>query len=318
MNRIVFFFLSMIFLSSCDDGKIEVASFDFTATNLKSCNEGIPGSFFLYTIKDKRAMIIKISETNFENQISNIIPPLTIDGTNKVTYREYAGNISNDNICGFPTNVSVALEKEWRGVGGTIKIETAISKSENVAAGSSSYDSYNHTITLINPSFDNGTGGQQKSDIIFLGAYTKPNLNKLVDFTADLILKKCPTSNNYFKISNNQSLVLNVDNTIFDTSILDTPKTRIIDGTNNKFTFWVHNSPQSISSFCGAFPPASTSILENWSARNAGTIEVVTTTVPGSNPVRFKHTVKLLNVVVEKSPLFFILGTSYSLGSFEQ
>lgn len=303
---------------SCDDGKIEVASFDFKDSTLKSCSEGIPANFFLYSIKDKRAMIIKIPESNFENQLVNIIKTIVIDGTNKVSYREYVGNISNDNICGFPTNVSVGLEKEWQGAGGIIKIETGISRNDNTATGASSYDTYNHTVSLINPSFTNNAGGQQKADIIFLGAYSKPNLNKLIDFTPILNLKKCPSENNFYKLNSNQSLVLNVDNTIFNTSLLDAPKTKIIDNVDNKFVFRVHTTSQIDASFCVAFPPIASSIVENWTARNGGTIEVVTTSIPGSNPPKFKQTVRLLNVVLEKDPLSFSLGNSYLLGSFEQ
>ena len=316
MHKIFLVLFSIFLLISCDDGKIEVASFDFKDSTLKSCSEGIPANFFLYSIKDKRAMIIKIPENNFENQLENIIPPLVIDGINKVSYREYVGTISNDNICGFPTNVSVGLEKEWQGVGGFIKIETGISRTDNLTTGASSYDTYNHTISLINPSFTNNAGGQQKADIIFLGAYSKPNLNRLVDFTPILTLKKCSSGNFFFKLSNNQSLALNVDNTIFSTALLDTPKTKIIDNVNNKFVFRVHSAQQSDASFCGTFPPIASSIIENWTARNGGTIEVVTTSISGSNPPAYKQTVRLLNVVLEKGSLSFSLGNSYLLGSF--
>lgn len=306
-----------LLLLSCDDGKIEVASFDFDSTNLKSCNEGIANSFFLYAIKDKRAIIIKIKEVNLENQLSPVIAPLVIDGLNQVTYREYAGNIANDNICGFPTNVSVPLEKEWKGVGGFIKIETTIAKSDPSATGATNYDSYNHKITLVNPSFENGVGGQQKADFIFLGAYNKPNLNRFADFTPNLILKKCVAGNNFYKLNNNQSLVLNVDNNIFRTNILDAPKTITIDGINNKFLFRVHNATQLDASFCGTVPPV-TSIIDSWNARNGGIIEVVTSSVSGSVPPQFTHRVRLINVELVKGDLFFNLGSSYLLGSFLQ
>ena len=318
------FFSALCFLfllSACDDGDIEIASFDFSASTVKVCQAGIPGNFYLYVIKDKRALILKIPESNFNNQLLPPIKLLTIDAINQATYREYAGTVSDDNICGFPTNVSLGLQKEWNGVGGTIQIETSVAKVENAADGSSRYPTYNHRISLINPSFNNGAGGEQKMDLIEFGTYSKINENNLNDFTP-ITLKKCATSTYFYKSSGRQSLELSVDSSIFSTTILDVVKTRVINGSTNKFLFKVFNANVSDPFFCAATVPATPTIAETWTARNGsattGIIEVITTSVPGTNPQQYLHRITLKNLIVENNGLFFNFDVAYNLGFFEQ
>ena len=233
---------------------------------------------------------------------------------------ENIGNVSDDNICGFPTNVTLGLQKEWNGVGGTIKIETSIAKVENLTNGTTRYANYNHRISLINPSFNNAAGGEQKMDLIEFGTYSKINENNLNDFTP-VSPKRCGTNLAYlFKSSARQSLELFVDNTIFDTTILDSPKTRFINGTTNRFLFKNFNANVGDAYFCANLVPATPTISENWRARNGtttttGVIEVVTSTIPGTNPQQFKHDIKLKNVVMENGSLFFSLGNNYDFGS---
>ena len=317
MKYFIYFFILLSVLTACDDGKVDVASFDFNGSTIKSCNEGIANNFFLYTIKDNRSIIIKIPELNFENQLVSVIAPITI-GTDKiVTYREYASSVTDNNICGFPTIVNIPLIKEWSGIGGTIEIETRIVKSpENPITLATSYDSYNHQIRLVNPSFASTDGTQQRADFIVLGTYNKPNLNRLFDFLPNQNLKKCTPSGAFFKISNNQTLALEVDNTIFGLANLGVPKTRQINGTNNKFNFRVHNATQNDAGFCGSLSLANNpSVVENWTARNGGIIEVISATDP-LNQGQFKHTIRLINVVLENGLLNFSLGNDYKLGSF--
>lgn len=315
MQRIFLYLLISVLLFSCDDGKIEVASFDFAGASIKSCNEGVVNNFFVYTIKDNRAIIIKIPENSFTNQVTTPIQSLTISGANTVTYRDYASNISDANICGFPTLVNTPLIKEWNGIGGQIEIETNIVKSENTTTGATLYDSYNHKIKLVNTSFVNTDGGQQRADQIILGAYNKPNLYRLFDFVPNDNVRKCTATGPFYKISSSQTLVLDVDNSIFSTTNLGIPKIRLINGSTNKFTFRAFFAPQTDASVCSTTAPPANTIAETWTARNGGTIEVTTATDP-TNPGQFKHSIRLINVVLEKGTLNFSLGNDYKFGSF--
>lgn len=315
--------LSFLFLfASCDDGDIDIASFDFEGADVKTCQVGIPDNFYLFSTKDKRALILKLPESVFNNQLINPIQNITINASNQVIYREYVGDVADNNICGFPTNVSLGLVKEWNGVGGTIRIETSIAKTENTTDASSRYVNYNHRITFINPSFDNGAGGEQKMDFIEFGTYSKINENNLNDFTA-VSPKRCGANIRYlFKSSARQSLELTVDNTIFNTSSLDMPKTRLIDGNANKFSFKNFNSNVGDAYFCTPIPAATPTIAETWNARNGnglnGVIEVVSSSIPGTNPQQFRHQITLRNVTVENGNLFFSLGNAYDFGSIIQ
>ena len=312
----------MLLTSACDDGEIEVASFDFVGSNVKVCQVGVPDNFYLYVIKGKRALILKIPESNFDNNIT-ATKFITIDANNEAIYREYAGNVAENNICGFPTNVSLGLEKQWNGVGGVIQIETTIEKSEDLLTGITRYSNYNHRITLINPSFNNGAGGEQKMDLIEFGTYSKSNENSLNNFIiTPNEIKKCTGNTYFFKTNARQALELTVDNTIFSIANLGIPKTRTINGTSNKFLFKIFSANISDAYFCASPIPATPNIVETWIGRNGtattGIIEVVTSTIPATNPQQYKHQIKLKNMIVDKTNLFFNFGNDYDLGFFVQ
>ncbi len=322
MKKFLVAFCFLFLISACDDGDIEIASFDFLNSTVKVCQAGT-NNFFLYTYKDKRALILKIPETAFENKLDPSIKLLTINATNEAIYREYVGNVADDNICAFPTNVSLGLEKQWSGVGGTIKIETSISKTEDLLTGVSRYATYNHRITLINPSFSNGAGGEQKMDLIEFGTYSKPNENNLNNFVViPNEIKKCTANTFFYKTNARQALELTVDSTIFSTSILDTPKVRFINGTTNKFLFKVFNANVPDTYFCTTTVPVTPNVVELWTGQNGtnttGIIEVITSSIPATSPQQFKHQIRLKKVSVEKSGLSFNFGNDYDLGFFIQ
>jgi hypothetical protein len=290
MKKLVAVFVLSVLLFSCDDGNLDVASFDFKDTNPQVCNSGVNG-FFLFNIKDKRALILKIPESNFNNSLDNLSNTLEISSSNELFYREYVGAVATNNICGSPTSANLNLAKQWSAKGGTIKITTTLSKPDPGSDGSTNYNS---VITLTNVVFDTGNG-EQRNDVIDLGTYTRRNPN-ILSPNITSIFNRC-SNNSYNSYFSNQALLLKVDPTIFDTTILDTPKTRPINGTTNTVVYNVYNIAVSNANFlCNpSNPPLATdpTIIESWVADNAvganGQIEVTTTTVVGSNPVKYRH-----------------------------
>ncbi len=315
MRHFILLLILAFSVNGCNDGDLDVVSFDFTGVNASSCNLQ---TFFVYAIKDKRTFIIQIDESNFKNAVTPVNMPIQvpISGITKVTSREYNATITNSTLCSSPPDASLVKTKEWIATGGMIEITTTAITDENQSTNSSSIGSYNHTIVFKNIAFNTGDS-EQKNDIIQFGIYKKVNPNKLtIDQGINPFVCGADKSVLY-KFSGNQTLTLNVDPTIFDTTILNTPKTRLTNTTNNKLTYRVLSSGAVVITnnyFCTATTPFQD--VEAWTSQNAtGTIQVVT---EDNAPNGYKHTIKLLNVIMEKGDLKFRLGNNYLYGIYFQ
>ena len=319
MKSIFSLILVLLFLNSCDDGNINVISFDFSKAKAQSCNMGISGKFFVFSKQDQRTFIIQTSELNFANEVTPDDSPriILINGTtNKVLYREYSDKIADNTICTAIPPVSPVVTKELNAIGGSIVIITTPVTSENETDGSSRITNYNHEIYFQNIRFDTGDT-QQTNDKIAFGTYTTAAIIP-VDFS-DLSVKSCSTTGNYLiKTSGNQALNLTVDPTIFDTTILGIPKTKLIDGTDNKLNYSVYTNNVNQEILCSTTAPIP---LEIWEANNStdidgvktGVIEVITTSIVNG---QFQHTIRLKNITLTKNNVSFKLGTDYLFGDY--
>jgi len=316
MKKFLLILIVSLLFSSCNDGNLDVVSFDFTGVSAKSCPNS--QNFFIYSIKDKRTFIIEINEINFKNKVTAVGVPIQvpISGATKVTYREYNGAVSDQTLCSLPPDASLTRTKEWIATGGIIEITTTAVIDENQTTNASSITSYNHTIVLKNIAFNTGEG-EQKNDIVQFGIYNKANLYKL---TVDQTINPFACGSNQsvlYKFIGNQTLTLNVDAAIFDAAILNVPKVRTPNTTTNKLTYRVLSTGSTTinnSYFCTTTTPFQD--IEVWTSQNAtGTIQVVT---ENNAPNGFKHTIKLLNVTMEGQNLRFRLGTEYLFGIYSQ
>jgi hypothetical protein len=138
MKSVLSLILVLLFLNSCDDGNINVISFDFSKAKAQSCNMGISGKFFVFSKQDQRTFIIQTSELNFANEVTPEGAPriILINGTtDKVLYREYSDKITDGTICSAIPPVSPVVTKELLAVGGSIVITTTAVTSENATDG---------------------------------------------------------------------------------------------------------------------------------------------------------------------------------------
>ena len=314
MKKFFLFLIVVFFVNGCDDGDIDVVSFDFTGVSAKSCNLQ---TFFVYTIKGNRTFILQIDESNFKNQITPINTPIKIpiSGTTKILYREYNGTISETTLCSSPPDAALIKTKEWTATGGIIEITTTAVFDENQTLNASTISGYNHTIVFKNIAFNTGDS-EQKNDVIAFGVYNKPNINKLsIDQTINPSI--CGTNKKFlYKFFGNQSLTLNVDDAIFNTAILNTPKVLPLNTTTNKLVFRVLSTGNTVLTanyFCGSTPFQN---IEEWISQPAtGTIQVTT---ESNAPNGFKHTIKLLNTIMEGQNLKFRLGNEYTFGVYSE
>jgi hypothetical protein len=311
MKSVLSLIIVLLFLNSCDDGNINVISFDFSTAKAQSCNMGVEGKFFVFSKQDRRTFIIQTSEINFTNEVTPAGTPkiIPINGTvNKVVYREYNDNIVDATICSAIPPISPIVTKELIAIGGSIVITTTPVTSENTTNGSSRITSYNHEIYFQNIRFNNG-GTEQTNDKIAFGTFSTTAITP-VDFTS-LTIQNCGSDNSFlFKTSGNQALNLKVDPSIFDTTILGIPKTKIIDGTINQVYYNVFTSNVNQGVLCSNSVPLPS---ETWNGNLAGIIEVTTNSIGNG---KFEHIVRLKNLILTKGLVSFKLGTDYLFGNY--
>ena len=319
MKSVLSLILVLLFLNSCDDGNISVISFDFSTSKAQSCNMGVEGKFFIFSKQDKRTFIIQTSELNFANEVTPDGAPKTIlinETNNKVIYREYSDKIVDATICSAIPPISPIVTKELIAIGGSIVITTTPITSENTSNGSSRITGYNHEIYFQNIRFNNGNT-EQTNDKIAFGTYTTAAIIP-VDFSS-LSIQNCGGDNSYlFKASGNQTLNLKIDSTIFDTTIVGIPKTKLIDGTINQVYWNIFTSNVNQSIICSTSIPLP---LELWNGNNStningnltGEIEVTTNSIGNG---KFEHVIRLKNVTLTKGLVSFRLGTDYLFGNY--
>lgn len=106
------------------------------------------------------------------------------------------------------------------------------------------------------------------------------------NFDPAAAINSCTTNNGlYFKVKNNEALILKTPVTTFANTITATnsPRTIVINSTN-QVIYRLFNSIVSTSYFCGTLPPATPAVIDEWYASNgisgtSGLIEVTTTQI---------------------------------------
>ncbi len=112
MKYFLALFISILTLTSCDDGDIIEEYFNFGTATVQKCSD----SNLLYKINGQESLVLNTSESNFPNIEG--VETYTIDASTSIKYRKYSGNASTTNVCGTPT--SLVLE-EWNAIGGTVR-----------------------------------------------------------------------------------------------------------------------------------------------------------------------------------------------------
>jgi len=119
-------------------------------------------------------------------------------------------------------------------------------------------------------------------------------------------INSCSTNNGlFFKVKNNEALILKTPISTFANTVTATnsPRTIVINS-SNQVIYRTFNSSISSSYFCGTLPPATPAVTEEWYASNgiagtSGLIEVTTSSIndPVSNAITgYNHYVVFKNI----------------------
>lgn len=278
--------VSLIVLTSCNDGNLIEDTFSFSNVSVQKC----ASSNILYKINDKEALVLNTPDSNFQNKEQTQSIP--VNGTTSIVYKKFSTTSNTNEICATPT---IPVIETWNVVGGTLEIvSTKIMDNTNT-----SIVAYNHKITFKNITFITPTK-QVVYDTYEFGSYRTEVINLNFNYST-AIMQNCSGNNLIFKYNGNNALLLDINSTLFDHTL--GTKSQIID-TNNKVIYRVYNGSLNTNFFCSAITPSTPTLTEEWIAQNgvaatSGEIRVETV-LSGS---QYKHTIKLYNTTFKKGIL---------------
>ena len=312
MKRILAILSLLLFITFCDDGNLTVDVIDFSEGPIQKCSL----KDIIYKVKGSEMMFIEIPSTYFTNDqtlgTATIIP---LSSTLKVTYRRYASETSNLNLCPQAPDATPNLVEQWQATEGTIELTSTAVKTTNPTTGFTKITGYNYYIVLKNVTFEKPNGPQVYETFVF-GNYNATISPLAFGFDADADKSTC--DNRIFNFNGSEAIIFDTANfsTLFENTATTTPRTALISAAN-KLTYKLFNNTVNDTYFCATTTPATPLLTQEWNALNgveatSGIIEVTTTTLGTS----FRHTIHLKRVTLKKGNSDFSLGDDYIFGSF--
>ena len=145
------------------------------------------------------------------------------------------------------------------------------------------------------------------------------------NFDPAAAINDCDVNNGlFFKVKNNEALILKTPISTFENVVTatNTPRTILISSTN-KVIYRLFDSIISSAYFCSSYPPASPSVVDEWNAAygvtgTSGLIEVTTTAIldPTTLAVTgYNHYVVFKNITFSNGTNSFTYA-SYIFGNF--
>lgn len=313
MKRILCILSLLLFITACDDGNLTVDVIDFSEVTAQKCS----AKDVIYKVKDSEMLFIEIPSTTFINDATVDGEPIevTINSTNKVTYRKYDGTVSSANICPTVPDATPNLKEEWNATSGTIQITSTAIKSTNATDNSTRITGYTYNIVFKNITFQKPSGPQVYETFIF-GNYATTVSPLAFGFNEEVDKSACSTK--IYDFSGGEVFTLDVENytTLFANEVTTTPRTALISATN-KLSYRLYSGAVTDANyFCATTIPTTPTLIEQWIAKDgieetSGIIEVSTTTLGAG----FQHTIRLKKVTLKKGNSDFSLGDDYLFGT---
>ena len=312
MKRILCILSLLFFITACDDGNLTVDVIDFTEVAVQKCS----AKDVIYKVKDAEMLFIEIPASTFTENETLVGAPIevSINATNKVTYRKYDGSVSSSNICPTIPDATPNLVEQWNATSGIIQITSTAIKSTNSTDNSTRITGYTYNIVFKNITFQKPTGPQVYETFPF-GNYAKTVSPLAFGFNEEVDKSACSTK--IYDFSGGEVFTLDVADyaTLFANEVTTTPRTAIISSTN-KLSYRLYSSTITDAYFCAATIPATPTLTQQWNAidgieATSGIIEVSTTTLGAA----FQHTIRLKKVTLKKENSSFSLGDDYLFGT---
>ena len=117
----VFLLFFIVFASSCNDGNLDIASFEFEET-INIC-----GEFTLYRLSTnghKEVLMVTLTDKQIKNDSIPVLPvSVTKTGSYTVTDRVFDTEVTDSYFCSVVPPSEPKVLKDWRGESGTILVE---------------------------------------------------------------------------------------------------------------------------------------------------------------------------------------------------
>lgn len=117
----IFLLFFIVFTFSCNDGNLDIASFEFEET-INVC-----GEFTLYRLSSnghKEVLMVTLTDKQIKNDSILVLPvSVTKTGSYTVTDRVFDTEVTNDYFCSVVPPSEPKVLKDWRGESGTILVE---------------------------------------------------------------------------------------------------------------------------------------------------------------------------------------------------
>ena len=313
MKRILCILSLLFFITACDDGNLTVDVIDFTEVTAQKCSD----KDVIYKVKDAEMLFIEIPASTFTDNETLVGAPIevSINATNKVTYRKYDGSVSSSNICPTIPDATPNLVEQWNATSGIIQITSTAIKSTNATDNSTRITGYTYNIVFKNITFQKPTGPQVYETFQF-GNYAKTVSPLAFGFNEEVDKSACSTK--IYDFSGGEVFTLDVADyaTLFANEVTTTPRTALISS-SNKLSYRLYSSTITDAYFCAATFPATPTLTQQWNAidgieATSGIIEVSTTTLTTTT---YQHTIRLKKVTLKKENSSFSLGDDYLFGT---
>ncbi len=131
MKKILFLFLAIILLQSCDDGDIIITTFNFDNAELKTC--GVAGNYVFYKVNPEalESLSLKLVVTDSLYKTEGIKEYILNGTSNFVNYRTYDGELGTDYFCSSVPPTLPRVTVDYLASSGTVEFTTIFGYDDN-------------------------------------------------------------------------------------------------------------------------------------------------------------------------------------------
>jgi len=119
----VFILLTLLITLSCNDGNLDIASFEFEE-KVNVCGDINITMYRLSPSGHKEALIVTLTDKQIKNDDTVVLPvSVTEKGSYTVTDRVFESEVNSGYFCTVVPPVEPKVLKNWQGVSGTIAVQ---------------------------------------------------------------------------------------------------------------------------------------------------------------------------------------------------
>jgi len=167
MRKIIYLFI-VLFTLSCDDGNLDIASFEFEE-EMNVCGDEI---FTLYRLSNnghKEVLMLTLTDKEIKNDEEEVSPLLVSEsGLYTVTDRVFEEEVTSDYFCAVVPPVEPKVLKNWKGISGQILVENKPVYDENDATKIIAWE---HIVSLQDVVLKSGDESLIFNDTYFFGTF---------------------------------------------------------------------------------------------------------------------------------------------------